>query len=70
MALLDRSGLSERELARRAGLGHATVNHLVTGRRKFCTQRTAGAIVAGLQLRPELRGWLFSPVGEREEQLR
>ena len=28
---LEATGMSERKLARVAGLGHATVNHLVTG---------------------------------------
>lgn len=41
---LEFSGLSERELARAAGLGHATVNHLFTGRRTTCSLRTARAI--------------------------
>ncbi len=41
---LDASGLSERQLARAAGLGHATVNHLFTGRRTTCSLGTARAI--------------------------
>jgi transcriptional regulator with XRE-family HTH domain len=41
---LEVSGLSERELARAAGLGHATVNHLLTGRRAGCSFGTARAI--------------------------
>ena len=41
---LEVSGLSERELARAAGLGHATVNHLLTGRRTSCSFATARAI--------------------------
>lgn len=41
-------GLSERELARRAGVGHATVNHLLSGRRQTCAYGTAEAIAAAL----------------------
>jgi hypothetical protein len=33
---LEATGMSERQLARVAGLSHATVNHLVTGRRTGC----------------------------------
>ena len=36
--------LSERGLADRAGVGHATVNHLLSGRRLTCSPRTARAI--------------------------
>ncbi|MGI9149841.1 MAG: helix-turn-helix domain-containing protein [Chloroflexota bacterium] len=43
-ALLDNVGISERELARRAGLSHSTINHLVTGRRTSCLVQTALAI--------------------------
>lgn len=42
--LVDGSRVSERELARQASLGHATVNHLVTGRRSSCSVATAHAI--------------------------
>lgn len=45
---LEASGMSERQLARVAGLGHATVNHLVTGRRTRCSLRTARAIETAL----------------------
>ncbi len=45
---LEASGMSERQLARVAGLGHATVNHLVTGRRTRCSPRTALAIEKAL----------------------
>lgn len=48
VALLDAAEISEREVARRAGLGHSTVNHLVTGRRNSCSLRTAGLIAAVL----------------------
>jgi transcriptional regulator with XRE-family HTH domain len=37
-------GLSEREVARRAGLSHSTLNHLLTGRRVACSVRTAASI--------------------------
>jgi transcriptional regulator with XRE-family HTH domain len=42
--------LSERELARRAGLSHSTVNHLCSGRRDTCSRRSAGAIEQALHL--------------------
>jgi transcriptional regulator with XRE-family HTH domain len=45
---LEASGMSERQLARVAGLGHATVNHLVTGRRTRCSLATARAIESAL----------------------
>lgn len=45
---LEASGMSERQLAREAGLGHATVNHLVTGRRTRCSLATAVAIETAL----------------------
>ncbi len=45
---LEASGMSERQLARVAGLGHATVNHLVTGRRTRCSPATAVAIEKAL----------------------
>ncbi len=41
---LEATGMSERQLARMAGLSHATVNHLITGRRTGCTLATAHAI--------------------------
>jgi hypothetical protein len=41
-------GLSERELARRAGISHSTLNHLLTGRRTVCTQSTARAVERAL----------------------
>lgn len=44
VALLDNARISERELARQAGLSHSTVNHLVTGRRTTCSAETAIAI--------------------------
>lgn len=36
--------LSERALAAQAGVGHATVNHLLSGRRETCSPETAEAI--------------------------
>ena len=45
---LEATGMSERQLARVAGLSHATVNHLITGRRTGCTMRTARAIETAL----------------------
>jgi len=36
--------LSERGLAAEAGVGHATVNHLLSGRRETCSLETARAI--------------------------
>jgi transcriptional regulator with XRE-family HTH domain len=45
---LEATGMSERQLARVAGLGHATVNHLVTGRRTRCSLATARAIETAL----------------------
>ena len=60
-ALVDRleiGDMSEREVARRAGLGQATVNHLVTGRRDTCRADTALLVeqVLGMPV-----GSLFSP---------
>jgi plasmid maintenance system antidote protein VapI len=52
-------GLTEREFARRAGLSHSTVNHLVVGRRGRCSAKTATAIETALGCPP---GLLFSPV--------
>lgn len=45
---LEATGMSERQLARVATLGHATVNHLITGRRTRCSLATARAIEAAL----------------------
>ena len=42
--------VSERELARRAGLSHSTVNHLCTGRRDTCSRASAAAIERALNL--------------------
>jgi transcriptional regulator with XRE-family HTH domain len=41
-------GLSERELARQAGISHSTLNHLLTGRRTTCSEHTADAIEGAL----------------------
>jgi plasmid maintenance system antidote protein VapI len=45
---LELAELSERELARRAGLSHSTVNHLCTGRRITCSETSAVAIERAL----------------------
>jgi len=55
---LQLTGLSERELARAAGLGHATVNHLLTGRRDGCSLGTARAIEQVFEIEA---GGLFVP---------
>lgn len=47
---LELAQLSERELARRAGLSHSTVNHLCTGRRDTCSRTSAAAIERALNL--------------------
>jgi transcriptional regulator with XRE-family HTH domain len=52
-------GLSERGLAARAGVGHATVNHLLSGRRATCSAQTAAAIEEALGCPP---GLFFEPV--------
>jgi DNA-binding Xre family transcriptional regulator len=49
---------SERALAHRAGVAHATLNHLLSGRRDSCTAATAQAIEQALQCRP---GVFFEP---------
>lgn len=51
-AYLRLLGLSERELAARAGVGHATVNHLLSGRRQTCSPRTAEALETALACPP------------------
>lgn len=63
VACLEFSGMSERELARTADLGHATVNHLITGRRSACSLRTARVIEGVLACGP---GTLFAPESETE----
>lgn len=50
VACLELAGLTERELARRAGLSHSTVNHLCTGRRDSCSRQSAYAIEQALNL--------------------
>ena len=47
---LELVGMTERELARRAGLSHSTVNHLCTGRRDSCSRQSACAIEHALNL--------------------
>jgi plasmid maintenance system antidote protein VapI len=56
---LDALDISEREVARSASLGHATVNHLVTGRRQTCNDSTARAIARVLRVDVHA---LFDPV--------
>jgi len=51
-AYIRLAGLSERSLAHRAGIGHATVNHLLSGRRTTCSADTAVAIAAVLECPP------------------
>jgi transcriptional regulator with XRE-family HTH domain len=51
---IELMGLSGRQLAQRAGLSHSTVNHLLTGRRTSCTERTARAIEQVLACPPGL----------------
>jgi DNA-binding XRE family transcriptional regulator len=58
VSLIDAVGMSEREVARRALLSHATVNHLVTGRRATCSLATAVAIENVLSAR---LGAIFVP---------
>ena len=55
---LNGSGITERELARRAGVSHSTVNHYVTGRRATCNPETAGKINRALGAAP---GDIFQP---------
>jgi epoxyqueuosine reductase QueG len=47
-AYLRLMAVSERNLAARAGIGHATLNHLLTGRRVTCTVGTARAVETAL----------------------
>jgi transcriptional regulator with XRE-family HTH domain len=61
---LEANGMSERQLARVAGLGHATVNHLVTGRRTRCSLATARAIEGALGCAP---GTLFEHLDPEDE---
>ncbi len=63
VACLEFSGMSERELARAAKLGHATVNHLFTGRRSACSLGTARAIERVFDCPP---GVLFAPDSEAD----
>ncbi len=61
---LEAARLSERELARAAPLGHATVNHLVTERRTSCSLTTAIAIERVFDVSP---GTLFAPESDQEK---
>ncbi|HTZ42735.1 MAG TPA: helix-turn-helix transcriptional regulator [Jatrophihabitans sp.] len=60
---IDLLGISERQLARNAGLSHSTVNHLVTGRRNTCSLSTAIAIERALDCPP---GLLFAADNEAD----
>jgi transcriptional regulator with XRE-family HTH domain len=51
---IDLMGVSGRQLAQRAGLSHSTINHLLTGRRRSCSERTARAIEQALACPPGL----------------
>lgn len=53
-AYLGLMALSERALAEQAGLGHATVNHVISGRRATCSDKTARAIEQVLRCPPGL----------------
>jgi transcriptional regulator with XRE-family HTH domain len=55
LRLLD---MSQRSLATEAGVGHATVNHLLSGRRPTCSRSTAQAIAAVLACPTEV---FFAP---------
>ncbi len=55
---LEAQGWPERGLARAASLGHATINHLVTGRRTSCSAETAESIALALNCPI---GALFAP---------
>lgn len=57
-AYLRLMGMSERALALRAGVGHATVSHLLSGRRGTCSRQTAQAIESALACP---RGLFFEP---------
>ncbi|HEY2165567.1 MAG TPA: hypothetical protein VGH01_00255 [Jatrophihabitantaceae bacterium] len=61
-AYLGLMQLSERGLAQRAGLAHATVNHVLSGRRDRCSAHTATAIEQALCAPP---GLFFEPVARR-----
>jgi len=59
--------MSERALAAAAGIGHATVNHLLSGRRSTCSPATARAIESVLAC-PQ--GLFFAPTQRRRRPLR
>lgn len=60
VAVLDASGMSERKLARKAGVSRSTVNHMITRRRTRCRATTAALIAKALGVQPSA---LFSEVG-------
>ena len=53
-AYLRLMAMSERRLAAQAGIGHATLNHLLTGRRVTCTVSTAQRLESALRCPPGL----------------
>lgn len=59
--------LSGRALAQRAGLGHAIVGHLISGRRNTCNLATARALEEALQCPP---GFLFVPAVKRAADIK
>ncbi|WP_234971408.1 helix-turn-helix domain-containing protein [Jatrophihabitans endophyticus] len=59
-------GVSQRRLAGDAGVGHATVNHLLSGRRRHCSAETAAAIERALGC-PS--GLFFEPVDPVEARV-
>lgn len=64
-AFVDNAGVSEREVARRAGLSHSTVNHLISGRRATCSLDTAISIAGAVHCPIEV---LFAPIQPFEQQ--
>ncbi|MDT0264462.1 helix-turn-helix domain-containing protein [Jatrophihabitans lederbergiae] len=64
-AFVDNARMSEREIARRAGLSHSTANHLITGRRTTCSLSTAVAIAQALHCP---NGTLFNVEEAAEQQ--
>ena len=49
IATFEDQGFSERGVAGSAGLSHSTVNHLVTGRRQYCSLARARALEKALR---------------------
>lgn len=59
-------GLSQRRLAAEAGVGHATLNHLLSGRRRRCSSATADAIETALGCPA---GLFFAPADRTSERV-